>query len=215
MTKRKPFVELGNKPLNNITNDILQTITSFVDELNQDVENPMTITQFLGYLIHRINYAENKKTAEIGLSLFLQHENAKMSFNETEAISLMHELTLSKYQMIKVKAYLSYKQIYFPNQKLLLPARQKLRPPIRNELDGDGVSVNYGELFKETTKSLIETITKISQNVIIDTREIKAVYKVEMVWIVKPYGKVCQQIIHQIIFSSIVWFPYYYNKVKM
>ena len=78
--------------------------------------------------------------------------------------------------MIKVKAYLSYKQIYFPNQKLLLPARQKLQPPIRNELDGDGVSVNYAELFKETTKSLIETITKTSQNVI-DTREIKAVYK--------------------------------------
>ena len=92
-TKRKPFVELGNKQRNNITNDILQTITSFVDELNHDVENPMTITQFVGYLIHRINCAENKKTAEIGLSLFHQHENAMMSFDETKAISLMHELT--------------------------------------------------------------------------------------------------------------------------
>ena len=117
VAKRKPFVELGNKQRN--TNDILQTITSFVEELNQDVENPMTITQFLGYLIHGINYAENKKTAEIGLSLFHQHKNA-MSFDETKAISLMHELTQSKYQMIKVN---------FPKQKLLLSARQELRPP--------------------------------------------------------------------------------------
>ena len=36
-TKRLLFIELGNKQRNNITNDILQTITSFVDEL-KDVE---------------------------------------------------------------------------------------------------------------------------------------------------------------------------------
>ena len=79
--------------------------------------------------------------------------------------------------MIKLKAYLTSKCIYFPNQSTLLPVCKTLRPEIQEELDGDGVSVDYVELFLSTTKSLVQNIQESSDNAIDGTIEFKAVYK--------------------------------------
>ena len=161
--KKKSFLKLSADYRRDKTDEILGTIKKFVDEeLNAGVvEGKITVTQLLGYFIHRVNFMEDKKTAEIGTNILNQQNNReKVSFVETEAIALIHELTLTKYQVIKLKAYLTSKGIYFPNQRDLLIAREKLRPPIRVELDGDGVSVEYVDLFKSTTQAIIESVSK-------------------------------------------------------
>ena len=135
------------------------------------------LTQFLGYLIHRINYMSAKNIAEIGKNIFCgERKEEKTIFDENEAIGLMHELTLAKYQIIKLKVYLTSKGIYFPNQCDWLTARKNLRPLIKSEFDGNGVSVCYTDLFEQTTKSIIETINSTG-SVIDNSKELKAVYK--------------------------------------
>ncbi len=77
-----------------------------------------------------------------------------------DAISLMHDLTLTKTQMRTMKSYLAAKGVFFPNTDELLKARNKLRPVIQNELEGDGVSVDYVNLIEMTSYSLINIIKK-------------------------------------------------------
>ena len=60
--------------------------------------------------------------------------------------------------MRTLKSYLTAKNIQFPNTKKLIEKRNSLRPNIKTELDNDGVSVNYSELIKMTTTSLINII---------------------------------------------------------
>ena len=43
----KSFLDLGSKQQNNVTDEIRESITSFVDERNEGVQNPITITQLL------------------------------------------------------------------------------------------------------------------------------------------------------------------------
>ena len=172
---RKSFADYSAEYRRDMTDEILQTISSFMEERIDVGVEKKTLTQFLAYLIHRVNYQNDKKTAEIGMNIFRDQQFQKPTFDENDAIALMHELTLTKYQMIKLKAYLTSKGVYFPNQRNLLVTRKKLHPPILSELDGHGVSVSYTQLFETTTKSLIETIN--SKNVIDMCKEIKAVYK--------------------------------------
>ena len=69
--RKKSFANMSSKHQRNISDNILKTISMFVDaELNEGVERKINITQFLGYLIHRINYMSDKKIAEIGKNIF-------------------------------------------------------------------------------------------------------------------------------------------------
>ena len=81
------------------------------------------LTPFLGYLIHRVNYPNDR-------NIFRDQQLQKPTFDENEATALMHELTLTKYKMIKLKAHLTSKGAYFLNQHNLLVARKKLHLPI-------------------------------------------------------------------------------------
>ena len=54
----------------------------------------MSITQLLGYLIHRLNYSKDKKTAAIGMDIYKQEHLKKQQFSSRDAIALMHDLTL-------------------------------------------------------------------------------------------------------------------------
>ena len=159
------------------TDEIYKKISAFVDEeLNSGSENKVTVTRFMGYLLHRSSFMKNKKISDIGMEIFREGKIKNVSFDVSEAVALMHELTLTKYQIIKLKAYLTSKGVYFPNQKELVKHRKTLRPVIRIELGGDGVSVNYTELFHTTTKAIIEMIKQ--KGIVLDPlKEIKAVYK--------------------------------------
>ena len=100
--------------------------------------------------MHRISIQSEKDIARIGYEMFTETTNVHQSFEVDEAIALMHSLTLSRYQMRKLRHIMSSKGIYFPNTNELLEARKKLRPVITPVLDGKGVQVQYKDLVKMT-----------------------------------------------------------------
>ena len=69
--------------------------------------------------------------------------------------------------MHTTKSYLAAKSIKFPNRTMLIEKRNSLQPNIKSELDNEGVSVNYSELVKMTTTSLINVIetTECNENI--------------------------------------------------
>ena len=163
--KRKSFQDLSNKMKANRTTELLEYLKNFVNQDNSNsIGSDVTINQMLGYLLHRLNHQNDKKVAAMGQALFHQEEsywrNGKSQFDLSEAIALMHELTLTKEQMRTMKSYLSTKGVVFPNTNQLLEARKNLRPVIRSELNDDGVSVDYVSLVEMTSKSLINIINK-------------------------------------------------------
>ena len=69
--------------------------------------------------------------------------------------------------MHTTKSYLAAKSIKFPNRTMLIEKRNSLQLNIKSELDNEGVSVNYSELVKMTTTSLINVIetTECNENI--------------------------------------------------
>ena len=113
------------------TEEIFGQLREFVEEENKNREvghSAFSITNLLGYLLHRAEYHNNKKLADIG-SMLMTNKSI-IGFDTTDAISLMHNLTLSKEQMRVVKRYVTAKGIFFPNTNQLLEARKKIRPAI-------------------------------------------------------------------------------------
>ena len=173
--KRKSFVDLTSKMQRNRSDQLLAHINAFLEEENKECQNPISVTQLLGYLIHRINYMSDKKTAQLGMEIYEQCHLDRNSFSDQDAIALMHDLTLTKAQIRTMKAYLAAKGVFFPNTDELLKSREKLRPVIKDELDGDGVSVDYIKLVEMTSSSLINVIKK--SNTPITNRPLTIVYK--------------------------------------
>ena len=70
-------------------------------------EYPVTITQLLGYLIHRVNYVTDKKTVGIPRDIYKQQHTRKYAFStKFNLVALMHDFTLTKAQLRVLKAYL-------------------------------------------------------------------------------------------------------------
>ena len=133
------------------TDDLLQNIEDYVQR-----ECPeLSITQLLGYLVHRINLQSHKDVAAVGHQLFTGSVTTQ-SFGVDEAIAIMHSLTLSRDQMRKLRHLLAAKGIHFPTSNELLEGRAKLRPVITPVLDGKGVQVQYKELVKMTVESALK-----------------------------------------------------------
>ena len=89
----------------------------------------------------------------------------------------MHDLTLTKSGVRKVKSYLEKKNVHFPNSNELLNARKLLKPVIDTELNGNGVSVDYKQLIDMTTTSLINCVKMDDITAIDPMKPLKAVYK--------------------------------------
>ena len=176
--KRKSFTNVSRQMQHIKTDQILEVLNNFIDcEKENDDECELTVTQLLGFLIYRINYVNNREVANLGLSIFEQKVSEKPSFDNLDAISLMHDLTLTKTQMRNVKSYLKQKDDYSPNTTDLLQPRKELKPVIHMELDGDGVSVDYKELIKMTSTSLINAVKMNEMAELDPSKPLMAVYK--------------------------------------
>ena len=78
--REKGFLELKSQMQNKRADNLLQTINKFLDGENENCENPVTITQLLGYLIHRVNYVTDKKTVGIGTDIYKQQHTRQHDF---------------------------------------------------------------------------------------------------------------------------------------
>ena len=108
------------------TEDIYNMMKEFVDEENKlqgNDESPFTIRQLLGHLLHRSEYRDgDKKLSEVGMMLMNgQNILDRFHFDETDAVSLVHDMTLSK-DMRVLKRYLEKLHLGFPNTNKLLEA---------------------------------------------------------------------------------------------
>ena len=152
--RRKSFECLGQRMKKERTDSLLQHIEDFVEK-----ECPeLSVTQLLGYLIHRVNIQSEKKVAKVGHDIFTSSFDELDSFSLDEAIALMHSLTLSKEQMRKVRNILVTKGVHFPTTNELLEGRKKLRPVISPILDNRGVEVQYKEVVKMTIESILTLV---------------------------------------------------------
>ena len=59
--KRKSFLNLKSQMQSVRTKLLLEKINDFLNEENKGCDTPISMTQLLGYLIHRVNYATDKK----------------------------------------------------------------------------------------------------------------------------------------------------------
>ena len=153
---RKNFKNLGKKMQRERTEKVVKFLNNFLEE----EDNSLTITELLGYLLYRVNYANNKNISMIGSDIFDGTINDKESFSIEESIAIMHQLVLSKEQMRTMQRIMLNKGIHFPNTNELNEARKKLRPLVTSVLDGKGVKVEYDELLKGTVKSIVSVVEK-------------------------------------------------------
>ena len=152
--RRKSFSDLGVRMQKERTESLLCYINNFI----QNDCPELSMTQVLGYLVHRVNIQSEKNIAKVGYELFTGTANSHQSFELDEAIALMHSLTLSKDQMRKLRYGMASKGIYFPSSNELLDARKNLRPAITPVLDGKGVQVQYTDLVKMTVESVLNVV---------------------------------------------------------
>ena len=160
MKRRKMFADLGARMQKERTESLLHHVKDYV--ANDCPE--LSVTQLLGYLIHRVNIQSDKRTAQVGHHLYRSTINDTHSFDVNDAVALMHSLTLSREQMRKMRHILAYKGIYFPTSNELLEGRKKLRPVVSPVLDGKGVQVQYNDLVKMTIESVLTLVSKEKLN---------------------------------------------------
>ena len=135
----------------------------FVDNESSLEENSLTVNQLLGYLLYRINYSSNKKLSNLGFSLYSNNHTETNNFTTRDAITLMHDLTLSKEQVRVLKQCLKEKNVFFPNTNDLLEARKKLHPVIKPILNDNGVTVDCVDVTVMATKSIINMCNENSR----------------------------------------------------
>ena len=78
-------------------------LLSHIDDYVEKECPELTITQILGYLIHRINLKSKKMVAKVGCDLFTETADAAHTFHLDKAFAIMHELVLSKEQIRKLR----------------------------------------------------------------------------------------------------------------
>ena len=158
-TSYKSFLELSKYRQRCRTDSIVNELKNFIEneELIEKEGTPLSITQLLGYLLYRVNYNTNKTMAQVGAQIY-RNQFSPAAFDVSDAISLKHNMTLSKEDMRMMKRYMNEKGVSFPNTNQLLKERLKLRPPISPvlELDSQGVFVDYIKLVQMTTASVID-----------------------------------------------------------
>ena len=146
----KSFLELSKYRQRCRTDSIVSELKNFIEkeELIEKDGTPLSTSRLLGYLLYRVNYNKDKTLAQVGAQIY------RGQFSP----ALKHDLTLSKGDMRSMKRYVNEKGVSFPNTNQLLEERQKLRPPISPvlELDSLGVFVDYIELVRMTTASVID-----------------------------------------------------------
>ena len=147
----------------------------FVNKQNEKrsgSEEEFTVTNLLGYLLHKENYVTNRKVAEIGHRLLNNQPLEETSTNPTteididkmDAVLMIHDLELSKEGARKMKRY--WPGGKFPGTTTTHETRKQLRPEIKSlssfeenpntELSGSAVS--YKQLIKDTTASVFDVI---------------------------------------------------------
>ena len=149
---RKSFVNAKDGTKRKRTQQIIDLMKNLVDG-----EDDLTMTQLMGYLLHRTHYHIDRNIADLGNHLYndtYQHN----FYNIDQAIAIMHTLVLTKEQLRLFKNILKSRNISFPNTNDLNEARKKLRPIVNSTPDNKGVFVNYKELVKQTVTSQIEEL---------------------------------------------------------
>ena len=176
--KRKSFTDISGIWKHERMKPIMNEIEKLVNEENHSHPGiELTSTKITGHILHTLNYQTNKKTARVGQMIYEgKSVNVCPEFSTADAIALMHDLTLTKEQMRKMKSYMQSKGIYFPNTNELLEGRKLLRPVVNVVLDGNGVSVDYTKLVSMTTASLIKNIEHSGVH-LNESEPLKVVYK--------------------------------------
>lgn len=154
---RKEFHDLSNRMKRDRTQPIADLLSEYVES------EGLTMSELLGYLMHRMLYKSNRRLANIGTDIFEGTFEDK-SYDLDEAIAMMHTLMLSKHQMRQMKVFLKSKGIHFPSTTELLDARKALRPVISSVLDGKGVSVDYTELVQTTVQAQLDVVSNDMNN---------------------------------------------------
>lgn len=149
---RKTFAKAGDRTKRNRTQQIVDLMKELVDG-----EDDLTMTQLIGYLLHRTHYASDRSLAELGNQLYNDTYQSNI-YKIDEALSIMHTLVLTKEQLRLFKNILKSKNIIFPNTNELLEARKKLRPVITQTQDNKGVCVNYKDLVNQTITAQMDLL---------------------------------------------------------
>ena len=164
--KTKSFFALGKTGKHNHTKPLMDMLDRFIKEEEEVYDRsrkdvPMlSKTKLLGYLIQRVNYNSDRKISEAGTKILNELEVGVTKFDDIDAITLMHDLVLSKEQMRTMRKYLIKKGVFFPSTTVLLESRKKLKPVVSPILTNKGVTVDYVELVKLTTASVLDVVTE-------------------------------------------------------
>ena len=155
-TSYKDFDDMLDRQRRNITEPLIQMLNTFL-EVNQF---SISLNRLLAYLLLRENIQSEPSIAQIGKDIYSEQIIKTTSFSPLEAVSLMHNMVLSKEQMRRFRYFLAQKNIEFPTTNSLLPVRKSLRPQTFPVLDGKGRGVEYKELVTSTISSVIKVVSE-------------------------------------------------------
>ena len=118
--RKSSFANISSDARRKRTNRLLQSLRDFAaeesDERLINDAKEFSVNQLLGYCLHRVNHQSNKKLAELGMNLFHGIDvTEKDYFSTSEAITLKHDLTLSKCDMRLMGKYLKTKMTQMKN----------------------------------------------------------------------------------------------------
>ena len=136
----KDFNSLEPRQKKNVTQPLMDVLQAFIDTSNYSI----SMEELLDYLKSRATSNTNQSCA------------VKESFSAFEATSLMHELTLTKEGMRKMRQFLSMRNVDFPTTNDILKTRVSLRPETTSVLEQRGRTVDYKELVSMTAKSILK-----------------------------------------------------------
>ena len=157
---RQDFKNLSDKWKRARTDDLMTALNKFVED------EGLTITETLGYLLHRANYEKDKRAAALGMRIYNgQIASVENSFDLDAAIAIQHSFAFSREQMRFMKKVMESKGVHFPNTTDLEKARAALRPVIKPVLEGKGVTVSYEHCVKKTMESVIEVVHLLGQDI--------------------------------------------------
>ena len=90
--------------------------------------------------------------------------NQQDCFSPMEAVSFMHELSLSKESLRKTRQFLASKSVNFPTTNEIFQERSLLRPQTESVLENKGRSVDYKNLVKMTSESILRIVHEKDQH---------------------------------------------------
>ena len=118
---RKPFKNLSFKQQLWRTNSLQQAIENWMESENNNFDGDLTVSEILGFLLHRNNINVNKGISEVGMAIFngVDQQNKKTVPMES-ALALKHWIGLTKEDMRRMKFFMNSYQITFPSTTNLL-----------------------------------------------------------------------------------------------